>query len=157
MKNRIGKIEGLSRAEAIEAAQYYCLSINVDKFIGKYDKSTLNLITEKPQEYIEEIDELARIILIHAALNPEYGELVDRAIAGAGRKQIVLGGVELITISVLLIIAVQIIITRGKKEEEEDIRIEEKDGKFTIHIKKKTSYGIGAKLASILKGLITSS
>ena len=90
-------------------------------------------------------------MLLTAAANPENEEVVRSAIAGAGRKQIILGGSEIIALATLGLLALNLLLTKGKSSERQTIKIEEKDGKNTFMVENQVSYGISASLGQLLK------
>lgn len=144
-------IENLSREEALEAAQYLALRISEGQSPGVREESLLKPIIEKPYENIQEIEQLSRLVLLTAAANPENEEVVRSAIAGAGRKQIILGGSEIIALATLGLLALNLLLTKGKSSERQTIKIEEKDGKNTFMVENQVSYGISASLGQLLK------
>jgi hypothetical protein len=144
-------IENLSREEALEAAQYLALRISEGQSPGDREEALLKPILEKPYENIQEIEQLSRLVLLTAAANPENEEVVRSAIAGAGRKQIILGGSEIIALATLGLLALNLLLTKGKSSERQTIKIEEKDGKNTFMVENQVSYGISASLGQLLK------
>jgi hypothetical protein len=152
MEDIIKQINDLTREESLEAAQYLALTILEGKLAGEREKQFLQPFLEQPYANIEEIGQLARLLLLTAVLTDGYEEAVKSAIEGAGKKQLILGGTEIIALATIGLIALHTLLTRGKSGEDETIAIEEKDGKTTISIKRKTTYGISDSLGKMLKG-----
>ena len=87
-----------------------------------------------PLTHINEIDHLARLLLINAAEQPQYADLVQAAIVNSGKKQLILGGTEIVALSVLGIAALKIIFNPMASEE---IEYTNKDG---VKVKVKRVY-----------------
>jgi hypothetical protein len=142
-------IEALPRDQALEAARFLAEAMDVTS--GESDTKAVEPLTTQPFQNIEEIDQLARLLLLAAASDPELEEKVRQAIDGAGHKQFIFGGLEIVALAVLAITALHVVITKGKKSESEKIKIEEKpDGTTVTTIDRKVTYGISAKLAGVL-------
>jgi hypothetical protein len=142
-------IEELPRDQALEAARFLAEAMDVTP--GGSDTKAVEPLTVQPFQNIEEIDQLARLLLLAAASDPELEGKVRQAIDGAGHKQFIFGGLEIVALAVLAITALHVVITKGKKSESEKIKIEEKpDGTTVTTIDRKVTYGISAKLAGVL-------
>ena len=151
MKDLIEKIEKLSREEALEASGFVSKMLTANENVGKVEKNFLKPLIEQPYQNLPEIEQLARLMLMAAAVIPEYEDTVRKAIEGAGKKQFILGGTEIVALAVVALAALQIVISKGRTSNSEMIVIEEKDGKTTTTIKNETTYGISLKLGSVLK------
>ncbi|MGB9178454.1 MAG: hypothetical protein WCB68_04330 [Pyrinomonadaceae bacterium] len=151
MSDLTKSIETLTREEALEAAQNLALRISKDESPGDREEAVLKPLIEKPFENIQEIEQLARLVLLTAAANPENDEVVRSAIAGAGRKQFILGGAEIVVLATVGLFALNLLVTKGKASEHETIKIEEADGKTTITVENQVSYGISQSLGQVLK------
>ncbi len=152
MNGLFTEIEGLTREEAFEATQYLALKVAEGQSAGEREKQFLKPFLDHPYANIEEIEQLSRLVLLTAAATDGYEEAVKSAIEGAGRKQLVLGGPEIVAIATIGLFALHTLLTKGKSSEDEAITIEEKDGKTSIVIKRKTTYGISDSLGKIIKG-----
>jgi hypothetical protein len=151
MNQLVNQIESLSREEALEAAQHLGLLISEGRQAGEREEELLRDITNHPYANIEEIEQLSRILLLTAATLDGYEEAVRSAIDGAGRKQLILGGTEIVALAAIGLVALHILMTKGKSAEDEVINIKEEDGKTVVSIKRKTTYGISDSLGGILK------
>jgi hypothetical protein len=142
------RIEKLNREQAIEAAQF--LSRSLAHGQSAVEDSALTPIKAQPFKYLEEVEQLARIILLSAAANPEYEAEVEKALAGTGQKQIILGGMEIIALAGIGLVALHVIVTGGKSKETIDTEIVSADG-TKLKTSQTTSYGISSRLGDVLK------
>jgi hypothetical protein len=82
---------------------------------------------------------------------------VSESIAGAGRKNLVLGGTELVVIAGLAVNALQICLSKGRTSKVEEITIEQReDGTSVASIHSKVTYGVSARLATLIRSVIRS-
>jgi len=151
MDDLIREIENLSREQALEAAGFVSDQVTIDAETDGNEAEALEPLTDQPYQNIEEIEQLARLLLITAALTPEYQETVRRAIEGAGEKQFILGGAEIVALAVLTVGALHVLVSEGKESEEEVITIESEGDKTTTTIHRTTKYGISGRLGSMLR------
>jgi len=152
MNDLIKTIENLSREEALEAAQYLALRISEGRSPGEREKQFLTPFLEQPYANIEEIEEISRLVLVAAATTEEYQGPLKSAIEGAGRKQLILGGAEIVALATIGLVALHMLLTNGKSDEDEVFTIEKENGRTSISIRRKTTYGISDSLGKILKG-----
>ncbi len=145
------QINDLTREEALEAAQYLATKISEGRAPEAREQELLRPITDHPYANIEEIEQLSRLLLLTAADTDGYQDAVKSAIEGAGRKQLILGGAEIVALATIGLVALHTLITKGKSEEEEAITIKEENGKTTVSIKRKTRYAISDSLGKLLK------
>lgn len=155
MNDLIREIEGLSREQALEAAGFLSRQLAPDSGAGETERTLLEPLTAEPYRNIEEIEQLARIVLMSAALDPEYEAAVRKAVEGAGRKQYILGGAEIVALAAICLLALQAVIARGKSSESETISIEDDGEKTSTFIHKEVTYGVSPKLGAILKAYLT--
>lgn len=151
MSDLANSIEKLSREEALEAAQNLALQISQNASPNEREEELLKPFIEKPYENIQEIEQLARLVLLTAAADSENEEAVRSAIQGAGRKQLILGGAEIVMLATLGLFALNLLVTKGKSSERRTVKIEEEDGKTTFVIENEVSYGISPSLGQLLK------
>jgi hypothetical protein len=144
------QIRQLDRAIAWEAAQMLAVELGADpgaKLIGH------EAITE-PERHPDDLEDLAKVLLlITADIDPDA---VTSAIDGAGNKQLILGGGELITLAVLVIGGLQVIISRGKTSEHVEIVIERDSNgeEHLVRINRTTTFGVSNPVASLLRRLL---
>jgi hypothetical protein len=152
MTDLVARIEGLSREEALEAAKYLSQSLGATPEKATTEKKALQSLTDHPFANVEDIEQLARLLLLSAAAVPECEDAVRKAVGGAGGKQFILGGAEIVVLSSLALYALQVVITKGKTLDEKVVTITEEKGKKIVEIRKTVRYGVSAKLSEILKG-----
>lgn len=145
------RIEKLTREEVFEAAQFIAQEISEGRLPEEREDEVLKEITEKPFENIDEFENMARILLSVAAETPDLQDKVEQAIAGIGKKQLILGGAEIIMLAGLFLVGLHIVISRGVSSVSEKTEYEEKNGKSYVRINKKTTYGISSVLGNIFK------
>jgi hypothetical protein len=79
--------------------------------------------------------------------------LVEESIDGVGRKQLVLGGLELLIIGGAIITTLHVLISKGKTSEKEHIEVERRPGGVeVVRIERNVEYGISGFLGDIVKG-----
>jgi hypothetical protein len=152
MNNLEAKIAELSREEALEAARYLSQSLGATTDKAETEKKALQSLTAQPYANVADIEQLARLLLLSAAATPEYEGAVQKAIKGAGEKQFILGGAEIVALASLALYALHLVITKGKTLDEQVVRITEEKGESRIEIRKTVRYGISARVSDILKG-----
>lgn len=113
METIIEKVQQLPAANAIEAAKTVASAIADEPVITEDEFETE---FGDPFEHIADMEEFARILLINAAERPKYRDLVDTAITNVGKKQLVLGGPELVMLVALGVAALRIMINPVSEE-----------------------------------------
>jgi hypothetical protein len=149
MTDLYARIDGLDRVTAYEAAQLLAVELGADPDVRLVDHEALN----EPLAHQDDFENLAKVLLlITADADPEA---VERAIDGAGRKQLVLSGDELIALSVLIVGALQVLMSKGKAGEHVEIVIErDSNGQEKITTKKSIHYyRISVGVAGLLRSL----
>jgi len=145
------QIQQLDRAIAYEAAQMLAVELGADPDV----KLISHEVITKPEHYPDDLEDLAKVLLLIAAdITPDA---VTSAIDGAGNKQLILGGGELVTLAVLVIGGLQVIISRGKTSEHVEIVIE-RDGngeEHIVRINKTTHWRVSNPVADLLRGLLS--
>jgi hypothetical protein len=145
------QIEILDEATAVEAARLLAAELGARPATGVTGQDVI----DRPLEHRKDIADLSRLLLLVAATDPETRPLVVDSLAGAGRKQLVLGGAELLVLAPLALGALQVCLSRGRTREEEIIRFEKKaDGSEVTTIRKTVAYGISAKLGAVVRSVI---
>lgn len=144
------RIENLDRAAVYEAAQLLAADLGADPDAVP----SQDAILADPLAHQGELEELCRVLLA-LALDSDPQAVAD-AVDGAGHKQLVLGGAELIILGVLVLGGLQIALSRGKTSEEVETTVLERDadGKETFTTTtRKTKFGISNNTASLLRSL----
>ncbi len=150
-ENLITQIRALDEATALEAAQL------LSGALGAQATPTVagQHVLDRPLEHRDDIGDLCRVLLIVAASDAETRELVEESLAGAGRKQLVLSGPELVTLGFEILGALQIFYSKGRTRQVETLTIRKgPDGSEETVIQQTVKYGISAKLADLLKAAI---
>jgi hypothetical protein len=143
-------IEKLSRDEVLEAAQNLTLRITQNASKAEREEELPKPFIDRPNENAQEIEELARLILLTAAANSESAEDVGGAIEAAGRKELTDGGAEIVVLATLGAFALNCLVTKGNSSNRRTIRIEEEGGRTTFVIENQISYGISRSLGQFL-------
>lgn len=146
----IRTIQQLSRDEAIEAARFLGRSVVEDEPAPHRD-TTLAPIAEEPYGHLPDVESLARLLLLVAASTPGGADEVERAIAGVGRKQLVLGGAEIVALAALAVVALRILVTGGRGRSARRVKLYDTDGRPRVEIEEiDEPISISADLAQIL-------
>jgi len=152
MNDLVTRINNLSREQSLEAAKYLSASLGASADKVAKERTALQPLTEQPYANAADIEALARLLLLSAAAEPDYQVAVEKAVDGAGVRQFILGGAEIVVISSLALYALQLVITKGKAQTDEVVKITEEAGKKSVEVRKTVRYGVGSKLADILGG-----
>ncbi|WP_328732899.1 hypothetical protein OHT20_32510 [Streptomyces caniferus] len=145
------RVQQLDRPTAYEAAQLLAAELGAEE-----DRPIDHEIVADPLTHQGDLEDLAKVLLL-TTVDIDPGA-VERAIDGAGHKQIVLGGGELILLAYLVVNGIQLIMSRGKKSEHVETVVIERDsnGRERVIIKRMdTQYGISGSAASLLRQLPT--
>jgi hypothetical protein len=115
----ISRIRLLSREEAMEAG----LALGED-LIESADQSApltaasasfVASVEASPLEHIEDVEELARVMLVAAAADPEFGPVVGEILDAVGRKAFLLGGSEIVALAAVAVSALHVVISKGRR------------------------------------------
>jgi len=149
----IQQIQQLSREQALEAAGFVADAITEESKPEIDAEDELKRITDQPYQHLEEIEQMARLLLMEAATIEDYQGYVQSAVEGAGKKQVILGGMEIVALAVISLGALHVILSKGRISEGKTTKIRDENGKTVIEIKEEVKYGISGTLASILKNI----
>jgi hypothetical protein len=150
MSDLTNSIEGLPLEQALEAAQNLTLEIIQNASPSEREEELPKPFIDKPNENTQEIEQLARLVLLTAAADSENAEAVRSAIKAAGRKELILEGTEIVVLATLGLFALNLLV-KGKSFERRTIKIEGDGGKTTFVIEDRVSYGISPSLGKLLK------
>ncbi len=143
-------IRTLDEPTALEAAQLLAAALEAKP---AYD--TESPIFAAPLEHRPEIAEMCRLLLMVAATGTESRALTEEAIQGAGRKQLVLGGAEIVALASLAIGALQVYLSGGRTAEEEIMTVERQaDGSELTTIRRSVKYGVSGHVGQLLRGAL---
>lgn len=147
-------IQRLDRPTAYEAAQLLAAELGADPD----DKPIDHEVLADPMTHQDDLEELAKVLLLAAADLDE--DAVASAIDGAGHKQFVLAGTELIGLSIIIVSGIQVIMARGKTSEHVETVVVERDSSGQEQMtttRRTTHYGISSRVAGVLRELLTGS
>lgn len=107
------RIETAGRDEILEAGRYFA-----DKLAGDSPDLTIARelaqgIARNPFAQVPALEELSRAMLMAGAQDDELAGDVEDALDGAARKHFVLGGLEIVALAALAVIATRVIVTKG--------------------------------------------
>jgi hypothetical protein len=146
----IDRIHSLTRDQALEAARFVAKSLAGDE-PADANIPELKAISEEPYRHLPDVEVLARLVLLSTAVTPEGAAQVEQAIAGAQRKQFILGGAEIVMLAALAVVALKIVVTKGKGKTTRRIKIRMVDGEPVVEIEEiQESVSISKDLAAIL-------
>lgn len=154
MNELIQQIKNMSRQEVLEAASFAGDAIITDSGGVAIDRALLKPLTDQPFENLEDIEQLARITLITAALTQDYEDKVRDAITGAGSKNFVLGPAEVVALVIVAIEALRLVITKGEIARKKEIVVTREGGKETVKITEEVQLGLSPQLGSILRAAV---
>lgn len=147
----IGRINKLGREQLIEAAGFVCRSLVGDEVVDE-TAPALQAIAEQPYRHLPDVESMSRLILISVASTPEGEKEVRDAIAGVGRRQFVLGGTEIVALAALGVVALKIIVTRGRGKINRTITYFDDHGKAYAKVEEvEEPVSITSELSTILR------
>jgi hypothetical protein len=144
------RIQQLDRATAYEAAQLLAAELGADPDTAPVEHEIL----ANPLAHQDDLEELAKVLLSTAAQTDP--EAVESAIDGAGHKQLILGGAELIVLGYLIVSGLQIVLAKGKTSEQVTTAVLERDADGREKLTSTTTtiqYGISKNTAALLRQL----
>jgi hypothetical protein len=152
--NLMSEIDALSREHVIEAAGFVATSLGVTSSTSQDVAALLADWRDHPYKHLEQAEELARLVLSVGATDPELQPVVADALEGAGRKQVVFAGAEIVALAALALGALQVCLSRGKTFEEiAETNEVGPDGRKRTTTTRTTKWGISSSLGSLLKGV----
>jgi hypothetical protein len=148
----VEQIMALPRETAIEAARFISAEIAADASIEATEKAGA-WASAKPFSHVDDVETLARVLLIAQALGGDAAAArAGVAIAGTRRQNVVLGGMEIIALAGLGVIALQISLLRGKVSDTTMELTQDKGGKPILKIRvKETPVKLSDSLAAVLR------
>jgi hypothetical protein len=129
----IQTLNGLSRDQAIEAAHVVSRSLVGDEPVDERHPA-LQPIRDHPHAHLPDLENLARLVLMGMASTSEGAAEVEQAIAGVGKTQLILDGVEIVTLAALGVAALETIVTRGRGQTPETMKFMDRDGKLYAEV-----------------------
>jgi hypothetical protein len=150
MSDLINSVEGLSREETLEAAQNLALQITQHASSGEREEELPKPFIDKPSENTEDIEQLARLILLTGAANSEKAETVRSAIEFSDGRELIPDGTEIVVLATLGLFTLNLL-TKRKSSEALTIKIKEDGDKTNFIIENQVSYRISPSLGQLLK------
>ena len=149
MNDLINRIEKLSREETLIAAQNVTLQITQNASCNEREEELPKPFIDKPSENVQEIEQLARLILLAGAVSSE-SEQVSSAITAVSEKE-ALEGTETVVLATLGLFALSLLIAKPESKKAHTIKIEEEGKKTAFVIEDKFSDEISPSLGQVLK------
>jgi hypothetical protein len=140
----------LPRETVLEAATFIAEELAPDA----EPESEATWVGSQPFTHVGDVEGLARLILLGRALDgPDGLAEVEAAIEGAGKKNLVLGGAEIIALAGLGVIALRILVTRGRLTERTvQMQQDQKTGSWSAVVKEiEKPVSISDELAAVLQ------
>jgi hypothetical protein len=147
----VEKIKNLPDEVALEAGQLFTMELGI---VSADDLGALgdDPLLADPQQHVDELAELARVLLLSAATDEVDRDAAARSVDGAGRKQFILGGAEIVLLAGLLVTAYRAHRTGGKKKESRTVTSETRpDGTTVTTINETVEYDTSNLVADLLK------
>jgi hypothetical protein len=143
-----GRIKALPSDEAMEAALTLqdAFGLEVD---AEDSDAYVAEVAETPDAYVSEVEDLARLVLLAGAVDPELRPTVEEALDAVGQRNFILGGADIVALAALGAFVFTSVQSGGKASEEEKLKIN-KDGSLEYH--KKTVYVAGSGVMKKLFG-----
>ena len=154
-ENLLDRVMALPRETVIEAARFVTADAAATASEADIERAG-RWAEERPFAHVVDVEALARIVLcVRAASGPEGTAQVEKAVAGSGRQNLVLGGTEIVLLAALGVIALQVWKTGGKLVEEETTYGHDANGKPVVIVKRiEKPLGISDALAAVIKPLL---
>lgn len=152
MSDLVDRIQALTREEAMEAGLALGQLLDADEVAYDYGRQFVESVEEAPLQHIAEAEELARVLLLAAAADPELAPMVNEVLDAVGAKAFILGGVEIVALAALAVAALHIVVSKGKKSDSSEIAWQfGPDGSVTgLTMKKDTRFGISANIGKVV-------
>lgn len=119
----LARIDAASREEVLEAARFLSRKLAAGSpELAPTQELAANL-ARRPFAHVEGLEKICRALLAASAHDPALAPEVTRVLDGAGRKQFILGGAEIVALAVVAVIALKVVITGGKGRTETKRRV----------------------------------
>ena len=148
----ITRIQAFTREEAMEAALSLAQELQTGDVPQGEALRFVQAVRAAPLQHVEATEELARIILIAAATDEDLAPTVAEILGAIGAKAFILGGLEIVALAGLAVVALHIIISKGRTRESKDLTLEfDPHGNVTkMVVHQTTNYDIPADLKGIV-------
>jgi predicted dinucleotide-utilizing enzyme len=109
----VERIVNLSREDAMEAA----LALQSKFGTAAADTDYVAEVRESPNAHLAEVDDLARLVLLVGASDPELRESVEEAVEAVGRRAFIFGGAEIVALAAIGAFVFTSVQSKGKATE----------------------------------------
>ena len=157
MNDLINWIEKLSREETLIAAQNLTLQITQNASRNEREEELPKPFIDKPSENVQEIEQLARLILLTGAVSSESLDAVRSTTQEVCETQASLEGTEIIVLATLGLFALSLLAPKDESTRDYLIEIEEENLRTTFIIESSFSYEVSPHLGQVLKTYFGSS
>jgi ferric-dicitrate binding protein FerR (iron transport regulator) len=110
----VRRIEALPRELVFEAAYGMSRRIAAGGDLDAGQRAQLGDFLAAPERHLGDIEQVGRLVLLGAAATPAYQPAVEKALDNAGRRNLVLGGAEIVALAALGVYALQVLLSKGR-------------------------------------------
>lgn len=154
MTSSVEILDTLARERVLEAAGYLAESVSVGDLPEDYS-DVLRQFADEPYGHLAEIEEVARLVLAVALTGDDTRDAALTAIGGTGRKQVIIGGAEIVTLAAIALAALHTMLTKGKASTRTKIRIEADGDRTTVTIDEQVTYGMSPRVGGLIRQALT--
>ena len=147
------RVMSLPREIVLEAARFVAEDLVTDPPTA----GEVAWVGDQPLAHVQDVEVLARLVLLCRSMEGEQGASeVEAAISGAGRKNLVLGGLEIVALAGLGVVALRLILTKGKVTDEKVEMIQDpRTGAWSVTAKRtEKPIAISGDLATVFRGFV---
>jgi hypothetical protein len=142
------RIKALPSDEAMEAALTLQDAFGLEVDAGHGDAYVAE-VAGAPDAHVSEVEDLARLVLLAGAVDPDLRPTVEEALDAVGQRNFILGGAEIVALAAIGAFVFTSVQSGGKASEEETLHVK-KDGSLDYH--NKTVYVAGSGVMEKLLG-----
>ena len=153
VNNLESAIMKLSKEEAFEAALFFAKSVNKQQASPTDLEALLKPITEKPLAYLQQHEQLAKVLLLYGAQEEAYRPDVEKAIQGTGQKQNIITDQNVVQLALVCLGALIVILRFSKPDIKAEETTTEVGGKTTTKKKYEESYKMDDTIKAIIDGI----
>lgn len=150
----LARIDAANREEVLEAARFFSRKLAAGSPELAPTQALAADLARQPFAHVEGLEKICRALLAAGAYDPALASEVTRALDGAGRKQFILGGAEIVALAVVAVIALKVVITGGKGQSQQYTHMTmHPDGRIDLIIDKSSkAISITEDLAALFRG-----
>jgi hypothetical protein len=150
------RILALSREDTLEAATALARLLSDDGVEPPPAAAGfLEGVKQQPLAHTEEVDGLSRVLLLEAAADPELADDVEEILDATGRTAFIFGGAEIVALAGLAVIALQTVLSRGRKREQRktEYEVDETGRPIKLVVHEEVEYGLSAGVGGIVSSV----